>query len=403
MRSYRFPIILLISIILGGICGNVFGAKVLVLKPLGEIFLNLLFTIIIPLIFFSAASAIANLGEVQHIKRIFLSMFVVFIITGFVAAIFMLIFVVLFPPAHGVMILLPQSSQHITINLGEQLAQVVTVSDVSKLLLPNNILALIIFSILVGLATAISKEKGKVFASFLQSGAEVFMKVFSLIMYYAPIGFFAYFAVTVSEIGPKLLNSYFQMTVIYYVAAILYFVVAFSIYAFLSDHKCGPRLFWKNCFAPGLTAFATCSSAASIPANLQAAKNMKVPAEIYDTVIPIGTVLHKEGSVLGGMIKIAFLFGLFHLNLLTPSNLMIAIIVSILVGTVMGAIPSGGMLGELLILSVYHFPPGTLMVLATISLLIDPIATVLNVVGNTVSCLLVSRLTIGRNWLRSQR
>ena len=79
--------------------------------------------------------------------------------------------------------------------------------------------------------------------------------------------------------------------------------------------------------------------------------------------------------------------------------LFTAVGVSLLVGTVMGAIPSGGMLGELLILSIYGFPPSALLVIAAISIIIDPMATLLNVTGNSVSSMLIARLVEGRTWL----
>ena len=114
----------------------------------------------------------------------------------------------------------------------------------------------------------------------------------------------------------------------------------------------------------------------------------------------MGTILHKEGSVIGGIVKIAFLFGLFHLDFSGFSVLLTAIVIALLVGTVMGAIPSGGMLGELLILHVYGFPPSALMTIVAISIIIDPLATMLNVTGNTVGSMLIARLVDGKKWIR---
>ncbi|HDV5728585.1 TPA: cation:dicarboxylase symporter family transporter, partial [Legionella pneumophila] len=164
----------------------------------------------------------------------------------------------------------------------------------------------------------------------------------------------------------------------------------------------GVRLFWGNIFLPAATSIATCSSAASIPANLMATKSMRIPAEIYETSIPLGSIIHKDGSVMGGVFKIAFLFGIFHLPFASLPVLMMALGVSLLVGTVMGAIPSGGMLGELLILSVYGFPPSVLIAVAAISIIIDPIATMVNVTSNSVCSMMIARLVEGKNWfLRS--
>ncbi len=398
INSYAFPIILISSILLGGIAGYWFDRQILILKPFGDIFLNLIFTAIVPLIFFSVSSAIAQVGSIKKLGKIAFSMTVIFIFTGIIAALFALVTVIFFPPGEGISLHLAMPEKAADINLSSQIVGIFTVSDFSKLLSHEHILALIVFSILVGLAVISSGEKGKVFASFLKSGEEIFMRVFSLIMYYAPIGFFAYFAVLVTELGPQLIESYVRIAIIYYVSSLIYFVLAFSWYAYLAAGTHGIKLFWSNIFLPMITSIATCSSAASIPANLSATSKMQVSPEIYETAIPLGSIIHKDGSVIGGVFKIAFLFGIFHMDFTGTTVLLTALGVSLLVGTVMGAIPSGGMLGELLILTVYGFPPSSLIAIAAISIIIDPLATMLNVTGNSVSNMLIARLVEGKKW-----
>lgn len=399
LNSYAFPIILITSILLGGLAGHLFGSSARYLKPLGDIFLNLIFTAIVPLIFFSVSSAIARAGSLGKLGKIIFYMAIVFLFTGMVAAIYTIFVVKFFPPAQDVYLQLANPDKVAMISFSSQIAAIFTVPDFSKLLSHENMLALIVFSVLVGLAVATTGEKGKLFTAFLQSGEEIFMRVFSFIMYYAPIGFFAYFAVLVSELGPKLMESYVRITVIYYVSSLVYFIAAYTFYAYLAGKTAGIRTFWKNVWLPATTAIATCSSAASIPANLIATKKMNVTPEIYETAIPLGTIIHKDGSVIGGVFKIAFLFGIFHLDFSGATVLLTALGVSLLVGTVMGAIPSGGMLGELLILTIYGFPPSVLIVIAAISILIDPLATMLNVTGNSVSSMMIARLVEGKKWL----
>jgi Na+/H+-dicarboxylate symporter len=263
-------------------------------------------------------------------------------------------------------------------------------------------LPLITFSILIGLAVSAAKEQGQPFFAFLQSGEAICMQLFSLIMYYAPIGFFAYFAVLAEEMGPQLITSYLRIALIYAISALVYFIIFYSFYAWFAGKKPGLILFWKNIFLPASTAIATCSSAASIPANLVATAGMKVSKEIYETTIPLGSLIHKDGSVIGGIFKIAFLFGIFHWDFSGFFILATALGISLLVGTVMGAIPSGGMLGELLIISLYGFPPSVLIVIAAISIVIDPLATLLNVTGNSVSSMMIARLVEGKSWLETK-
>lgn len=400
IQAYFFPLLLLASIVLGGLTGYLFGETAARLKPLGDIFLNLIFTAIVPLVFFSVSHAIARAGVMGKLGKILFYMTVVFIFTGLVAGVYMIFIVKLFPPAQGVYLQLTTPVNVAAVSFSSQLTGIFTVPDFSKLLSHENMLALIVFSILVGLAITSMGEKGKSFIPFLQAGETLFMRVFALIMYYAPIGFFAYFAALVGELGPRLMQSYLRVTVIYYVFGLLYFLCAFTCYAYLAAGRQGIALFWRNVFLPFITSIATCSSAASIPANLAATKDMQVAPEIYETVIPLGTILHKDGSVLGGVVKIAFLFGLFHLNFSGPVVLLTALGVSLMVGTVMGAIPSGGMLGELLILTLYGFPSSVLIAVAAISIIIDPLATMLNVTGNSVSSMMIARLVEGKKWMR---
>lgn len=392
IKAYYFPLFLTIFIIAGCITGYIMGPRAAVLKPLGDIFLNLLFTVVVPLVFFSISSAVAHVGETKKLLKIITAMFATFIFTGIIAAVFMIVIVKLFPPAQGVVLKLGLPEKIDTINVGNQIVNILTVSDFTQLLSHKNMLPLIFFSFLVGLAASTAKEKGKAFALFLHSGTEVLMKVISYIMYYAPIGFFAYFAVLVGESGPQLIQNYLRVLLIYYSSASIYFILAFTLYAFLAGGKNNIKLYWANVIVPMLTALATCSSAASIPANLQSTRNMKVSPDVYETVIPMGAILHKDGSVLGAIIKIAFLFGVYGMSFNSPIVLITAVVIALLVGTVMGAIPSGGMLGEMLILSLYGFPPQALLIIAAISIIIDPLATMLNVTGDSVCSMMVDRM-----------
>lgn len=393
MKAYIFPIILLISCILGGLVGHFMGQQSSVLKPIGDLFLNILLTAIVPFVFFSIAAAIARLGGAKQIWRIISNMLLTFAGTGVIAAVYMLVVVKLFPPVHATVLHLTTTAQSQSLSLIDNIVKTFSVTEFNQLLSHEHLLPLIVFSMLVGSAALISGDKAKPVKLLLESGAIVTQRIMGLVMTCAPLGFFAFFAVLVGELGPKLFSDYFYVTVIYYVAACTYFIFAFSLYAYLAKQKQGVRVFWRNMFLPTLTSLATCSSAANIPVNTQASKKMGIAASIYETVIPLGAILHKDGSVLGGMLKIAFLYGIFHLDFTGVMVMMMAISVSLVVGLVMGAIPSGGMLGEVFILSVYGFPPEALMLVAAISIIIDPLATMINSTGDIVACMLTERLT----------
>ncbi|MGA8944065.1 MAG: dicarboxylate/amino acid:cation symporter [Thermoactinomyces sp.] len=399
MKAYRFSLILLSSIILGALAGVWLGKDALILKPLGEIFLNLMFTLVVPLVFFTISSSIAQMRELKRLGRILSRMFGVFVFTGVLAAIVMLVAVIVYPPAEGVSISLEKPEQVEQATLADQLVKTLTVEDFSQLFTKDHMLQLIFFSIFTGIAVSLLGEKSKPFARFLQSGSEVFMKLVSFVMYYAPIGLGAFFAALVGEFGPSLLSNYLRVVLLYYPLSLAYFLVFFTLYAFMAGKGAGVRIFWKNALSPTVVSLATCSSAASIPVNLEATRKMGVPSDISETSVPLGANIHKDGSVMGGILKIAFLFGVFGMDFSQPIDWLSALGVSLLVGTVMGAIPSGGLIGELLILSVYGFPPEALPIIAAISTIIDPPATMVNSTGNTVTSMLIARWVEGKTWI----
>jgi Na+/H+-dicarboxylate symporter len=402
LKSYGFSIILIISIIIGSILGILYKSDAVIFKPFGDIFLNLLFTAIVPLVFFSISSAVAGMTNIRRLGKIMSSMIFVFVITGLIASMVMIIGVVLYPPATGVHVNMGSGMNVEHLKLSDQIVKAFTVSDFADLLSKKNMLAIIIFSILLGLATSASGERGKVFAGFLSSGSEVMMKLISFIMYYAPVGLCAYFAYLVGVFGPELLGSYARAMVLYYPTAILYFFIAFTIYAFIAANSEGVRGFWHNIIPASLVALATGSSMAAIPANLEAADKTGVPKDISEVIIPVGATIHMEGSCLAAVLKIAFLFGIFNIPFSGAETIITALGIALLTGVVVSGIPGGGTIGELLIISFYGFPMEAFPIITMIGTLVDAPATMLNAVGDNVASMLVARILGGKNWIKAK-
>lgn len=401
-KSYGFSIILIISIIIGALLGIIYKEDAAMFKPLGDIFLNLLFTVIIPLVFFSVSSAVAGMQNIRRLGKIMSAMILVFVITGAIASIIMIAGVIVYPPATGINVNLGNGVNPEHIKASDQIVKAFTVSDFADLFSKKNMLALIIFSILVGLATTASGDKGKRFAGFLESGSSVMMKLISFIMYYAPVGLCAYFAYLVGVFGPQLLDSYARAMMVYYPTAILYFFIAFTIYTFVAGGKTGARRFWRNIIPPSLISLATGSSMATIPANLQAAENIGTPKDIREVIIPVGATMHMEGSCLAAVLKIAFLFGIFSMPFSGAETILTALGIALLTGVVVSGIPGGGTIGELLIISFYGFPIESLPIIMMIGTLVDAPATMLNAVGDNVSSMLVARMLGGKNWMKQE-
>jgi Na+/H+-dicarboxylate symporter len=400
LKSYGFSIILIISIIIGSFLGIIYKKDAIAFKPFGDIFLNLLFTVIVPLVFFSISSAVAGMTNIRRLGKIMGSMILVFVVTGLIASAVMVIGVVLYPPAAGVKIALGAGVNAEHFKISEQIVKAFTAPDFADILSKKNMLALIIFSILLGLATSASGERGKAFANFLTSASDVMMKLISFIMYYAPIGLCAYFAYLVGVFGPELLGAYMRAMILYYPTAILYFFIAFTIYAFIAAKGEGVSRFWRNIIPASLVALATGSSMATIPSNLEAADKTGVPRDISEVVIPIGATIHMEGSCLAAILKIAFLFGLFQMNFFGLETIATAIGIALLVVVVVSGIPGGGTIGELLIISIYGFPLEAFPIITMIGTLVDAPATMINAIGDNVASMIVARMLGSKDWMK---
>ncbi len=400
LKFYRSTTVLLMSVVLGGITGVVLGDKAVVLEPLGNLFLNLLFMILIPMVFFSISSAIAVMKNMKRLGKIIGSVFIVFIFTSFVIAVIGYLGAIIVNPTSGIdttaiQALAAKSGDAAKVDKVAPLQQLVntfTVSDFSLLLTKKNMLQVIVFAIMFGLGAAMTGDKGKPVVDFLESAAAVMVKIVDIIMYYAPIGLLCFFASVIGQLGSQIISGYLKVFLLYIAIGVVYYFGFFTLYAYLSGGRDKIRLFWRNALTPSITALATCSSAACIPVNLEYVQKMGVPKDIADTVIPLGANIHKDGSVLGGVMKIIFLFGLFGRNITSPGSAVSIILVAFLVGAVMAAIPSGGMIAEMLILSIFGFPSNMLPIIAVISTIIDAPATMLNSTGNTVTAMMVARL-----------
>lgn len=402
LKNYKSIFLLLGGIIVGSLLGLIFGKQVEIIKPLGDIFLNLLFTAIIPLIFFTISSSIASLEKTEKLGKLFAIIIGVFLGTVIISSVLMIVGVLIFPIHQDIIISKIPLENIQSTSAGSQITQLLTANDFFELLSRKNMLALIIFSFLIGFASLQSGEKGENFRGFLNSGNEVMKKLLEIIMKLAPIGLGAYFANQVGIFGPQLFGAYAKPLGLYYGVCGFYFVVFFSLYAWISGGKLGFKTFWKNNITPSLTALGTCSSIATIPANLDGAEKMNIPSHIRNVVIPLGAPLHKDGSAMSSVIKIAVIFAIFGKDFTSPQNLIIALGITIIVSVVEGGIPNGGYIGEVLAITVYGFPMEQALPAAMIvGTLVDPMATLLNANGDLVSAMIVTRVSEGKNWLKN--
>lgn len=410
LSNYKSTIILLVAIIVGSVIGLVFKEKATILSPLGDIFLNLLLVIIIPLIFLNITTAISKMKQPKRLGKILVSIIAVFLITSIIAVL------IGFASSYFVKLVNAEDGEEIRasleevtdedgdeeeVSIADRTVKLITVNDFSKLLSKDNVIALLVFSIIVGIAINMSGEKGETFRKVLESANVVMENIVKIIMYYAPIGLGCYMASFIGTFGSTIAVGYLKTFIVYLIVSLLFYFVVYTVYAFIAGGKKGIVAFWKNVIPATLTALGTCSSAACIPVNIKSAEKMGVPEDIAETTIPLGTSFHKDGSVIGSVFKIMFLVGLFGTSLATAGEIFGVLGVALIANLLITAVPiGGGTISEMLILTMMGYPVSALPILTIIATIIDAPATVLNVVGDDVSSMMVARMVDGKEWMR---
>ena len=402
IKNYLSTLLMLCGIIVGAIIGIIFKEKATVLSPLGDLFLNMLLVIIVPLIFLTISTSIGKIDKPKRVGKVLVTIIVMFIITSLISVLIGIV------STRTTLVNSVDSSSIISsldltaeetgeeLNILGRTVEAISTGDFVNLLSRSNIIALIVFSIITGLAIQMAKEKGEAFLNVLDSANEVLQKILKIIMYYAPIGIACYFAAFIGTFGASIAVGYAKTMLIYTIACVVVYFGIYTLYAFIAGGTKGIKAYWSHIIPPTLTALATCSSAASIPVNTKCAKEIGVPEDIANTTIPLGTSFHKDGSIIGSVFKIMFLVCLFGADASLLKVLGVALVATLLIA----AVPiGGGTISEMLIITMMGFPVGALPILTIIATIIDAPATVLNVVGDSATSMLVTRFVEGKNWL----
>ncbi len=390
MKKYTFVISMFIALFLATIVG-IFASEnfVTAIAPLGDIFVNLMFTLVVPLVFFTISSSIANMNKEIKISKILSKTFLIFLITSAISALVMLVVVIFINPASKISINVIDTNNE-KLNILEQISQAISVTNFSDLLTKNHMLALIIFSLFFGISLRYVDKEGKV-SKGIEVLSNTMLQFVKLIMYYAPIGVFAYFANLIKSYGSDVISTYLRTFLIYICVSIVYFLVFYTLYAYIAKGKKGVKSFYKNILSSLTCSLATQSSLASLPTNLDTAKKIKIDDNVSNISLPLGATVHMEGSAIGSILKIFFLFSVFNMPINSISTYIVALIIAVASGVVMSGIPGGGLIGEMLIVSLYGFPLSAFTMIATIGWLIDAPATMLNVCGDIPSAMLIEK------------
>ena len=412
LKNYGFIITMLTGIIAGCVVGAIFpvikeGDTVIdpgatVLEPFGTVFINLMFCVVVPMVFCSIASAIANMDSMKKAGKVMGVTVVTFCVTAGIAAIIMYIVCRIFPLVQG-QYEVTEGAVGETLGLADMIINFFTKPDFTELWSRRAILPLIVFAVLFGFGVQMSGGKKTMTAKLLNDVTGCIMNVVKIISYYAPIGFFGFFATLVATYGPELVGDYSRTLVIYYVLCFAYMFAFFPLYARFGGGKGAAKVMFSHLFKPAAVSFGTCSSVATIPTNMEEAEATGISKDVANIVIPLGATMHMDGSAMSAIVKVAFLFGIFGKDFSTGEAIL-AIIVAIFSSVAMSGIPGGGGTGELVLCTIFF--PDQMAIAYPIAIalgnLVDPPATMVNAAGDYVVSYIVARFVDGKNWLQKQ-
>jgi len=413
LKNYGFITAMLVGIVAGCITGalwpavkdadgNIVYAGARILEPLGTVFINLMFCIVVPMVFCSIASAIANMDNMKKAGKIMGTTVITFLITAAIAAIIMYITCRIFPLVKGQYEVVEGDVDQ-GLGIADMLINFFTKPDFMELWSRRAILPLIVFAVLCGFGIQMAGGRKTMTAKLLADITECIMKVVKIISYYAPIGFFGFFAYLIATYGPDLIGDYGRTLIIYYVLCFAYMFAFFPIYARFGGGKGAAKVMFSKLFKPAAVSFGTCSSVATIPTNMEAAEETGISKDVSNIVLPLGATMHMDGSSMGAIVKVAFLFGIFGKDF-TTWEAILAIVVAVFSSVAMSGIPGGGGTGDLVLCTMFF--PDQLAIAYPISIalanLIDPPATMVNAAGDYVVSYIVERFVTGKNWLQKQ-
>ena len=400
-KNYRFMAIMIGAMIAGAITGWVAPNVGTMIKPLGTVFINMMFCIVVPLVFASIASSVANTKSRKRAGKIMGTTVATFVITGAIAAVIMFLLVKAFPPVLTPWAEVPSEEMGSYATMSEMIVNFFTVPDFTNLLSRKAMLPLIVFSVLFGFAVNLNGGSDTIIGKWLEDLTNVMLKFVQIVTYYAPIAFFAIFADLVATYGSQIMEGYGRALILYYPLCFVYIFTAFPLFAWFGGGKNGVKTMFQHITRPAVVSLGTCSSVATIPTNLEEAAQTGISKDVAEMVIPLGATMHMDGSCFSCVLKIAFVLGVFG-NDLSIGMLIPVVLVAVLSSVGMSGVPGGGYIGEYIICSIF-FPDSIEMafpILVAIGNLVDPPATMINASGDYVVTYIVSRFVDGKDWLQ---
>jgi len=367
-----------------------------VAKLIGTLFIDLLRMVMIPLVFTSIVVGVANLRLHQQMNRVWQGTLVFFASTMALAVLLGLTAANLFQPGSGLQIAMfqdaMQSFQVTQMSLPDFFAHFMhsLFQNPMTALAQGNVLAVVIFALLLGIALVVGGERYRNILVLMQEFLELILMLVGWIMRLAPFGIMALLLQLVATQDTGLLSTLFKFVVVVLGITLLHGVVLLPLILYLITGM-SPLKFWLGAREALITAFATSSSAATMPITLRCAEqHLHVKRDIAGFVIPLGTTMNMDGTALYEAVAALFIANLVGVEL-DLSKQMVVFVTAMLAALGAPGIPSAGMVTMVMVLQSVGLPAEAIAILLPIDRILDTVRTTVNVEGDLVGSLVVQK------------
>ncbi|MGG1658166.1 cation:dicarboxylate symporter family transporter [Brevibacillus sp. NRS-1366] len=400
MKRFGLAIQIVIGLILGILVGAIFFGNPAVatyLQPIGDIFLRLIKMIVVPIVIATLIVGVAGVGDVKKLGKIGGKTILYFEIVTTIAIAVGLLAANLFQPGVGVdMSHLAKTDIHTYVEAAES-TQSHSMIDTFVNIVPKNIfdaivrgdmLAIIFFSVLFGLGVAAAGEKGKPVLAFFQGVADAMFWVVNAIMRFAPFGVFALIGVTVSKFGLSSLVPLAKLVILVHLAMIFFILVVLGVIARISGIKI--TMILRVLKDELLLAYSTSSSETVLPKIMEKMERMGCPKAIASFVIPTGYSFNLDGSTLYQAIAALFIAQMYGIHMPISAQITLMLVLMVTSKGIAG-VPGVSFVVLLATLGSVGIPLEGLAFIAGVDRLLDMARTVVNVVGNALAAVVISR------------
>ena len=374
---------ILLWMVIGIIAGIILQERAAVSEPVGDLFIRLLLMAAIPLVFFNLIAGVTSLTDINVLGRLGFRTLIYYVITTAAALALGLLMTTLIQPGRGMSLSEDVPTDFGDVPIVSEILLGLVPSNVFESLTAGNVSQIVVFALLLGIATLMLPKPQK---EALQEGfslaAALLRQLVTFVLAFAPIGVAALAAVTVGEYGPAIFGPLAKFIATVWSAQLL--LVLFYMSALMVVSRRNPIKWLRETAPLYATTAATCSSLASLVVSMNIAdRTLKLPQNIYSFTLPLGAQLNKDGTSIMLAAVLLFTAQAAGVEFTLPAMISI-LLVGLILSEGSGGIPGGGLVIAMIFVEAFHLPLEIAGIVAGIYRLIDMGSTTVNCMGDLV-------------------